>query len=452
MEPKSRASTDSATSAPVREAPVYRLCGDSDVSSHGDRETLISSISEPNRVSSVYQMARFRKPARVVLWSPRKDGPRKHYVFYTDYTVSPPKQKRVLCESMGAVTPEQRAGLVKTLRLQEKQSYVAAHLRKVEYHYDRTLYDAMSEYLTDVEFRVESRRQNPHARIGLAESSGERITVTLDSFMGWLNAHHRKLKCGDVDARLIRRFIEHYATEPTYLGEREIMRSAETVNVCIRNLKTAFRWIDALRPKHFPDFDSLLPAFKALRGDVKRPRSFTPKELQKFAREAAKRSSDLLRIFLLLAVTGCRSGEAFALEWKDVDLQQGLLKIHGAKTGRTRWLKLKGDPSGDISPGLAQALTTWREDSLRHVLNIRSMPRDSWRACADAAGVKLRPKDLRSNFTSYAAAIGVPPSVCAMWQGHTAQVAEEHYRAQVLARLPGASIEEAMGLKKYFGS
>lgn len=49
---------------------------------------------------------------------------------------------------------------------------------------------------------------------------------------------------------------------------------------------------------------------------------------------------------------------------------------------------------------------------------------------------------MRRNFTSYAANLGMR----AMWQGHSVQVAEQHYRQQVLERGRAKSIEEAMGL------
>jgi hypothetical protein len=61
-------------------------------------------------------------------------------------------------------------------------------------------------------------------------------------------------------------------------------------------------------------------------------------------------------------------------------------------------------------------------------------------------GPRIGPQALRQNFTSYAASIGIPAAVAAMWQGHAADVAEKHYRAQVLDRNPGKTIEEVMGL------
>ncbi|MBV6514397.1 MAG: hypothetical protein HPKKFMNG_00020 [Planctomycetes bacterium] len=55
---------------------------------------------------------------------------------------------------------------------------------------------------------------------------------------------------------------------------------------------------------------------------------------------------------------------------------------------------------------------------------------------------------LRQNFTSYAASLGIPAAVTALWQGHVKVVAERFYRAQVLERHQGNSLEQAMGMSK----
>lgn len=61
---------------------------------------------------------------------------------------------------------------------------------------------------------------------------------------------------------------------------------------------------------------------------------------------------------------------------------------------------------------------------------------------------RIGPQMLRQNFTSYAASLGIPAAVTALWQGHATVVAERFYRAQVPERHQGNSLEQAMGMSK----
>lgn len=79
----------------------------------------------------------------------------------------------------------------------------------------------------------------------------------------------------------------------------------------------------------------------------------------------------------------------------------------------------------------------------QRVCGFLHFPRKRW----ERAG-KVRPQALRRSFTSYAASLGIPASVCALWQGHRADVAERFYRMQVLERLDASSLESAMGLER----
>lgn len=397
-------------------------------------------------------MARFRKPARIVMWTPRKGSEKQHYIFYTDYTVQPPKAKRVLCKSLGAFTLAERRELLRSMRMQEKQEFGQRAFTGVQYHFSRPLTAALKDYLAHIEQRVKARGSNPRSRVGLAKASGERIEITIEAFMAWLRHTGRGLMpCGDLDSGTLRLFINDYATEETLIGERKTQRSAETINICARNLKTALKWVDELRPRHFRDFADFASGLKCLRVDAPQPRAYTPAELQAFAEECTKHRGELLRLFLVLALTGCRPHEAMQLTWDGVDLEQGVVEIYSQKTGRTRWVPLTGSSDGEISQGLLDAMKSWKQEGGERVLYFNKFPREGWRNAAKRAGLDIRPKDVRSNFTSYAAVLGVPPAVCAMWQGHGASVAERHYRAQLRNWTKGArSFEEAMGLESFF--
>ena len=68
--------------------------------------------------------------------------------------------------------------------------------------------------------------------------------------------------------------------------------------------------------------------------EVKRPKA-TAKEAAHLDSEQVRRWLDAARssryapVFELLANTGLRRGEALALQWPDVDLERGLLRVRG---------------------------------------------------------------------------------------------------------------------------
>lgn len=425
-------------------------------------------------------MPREKAKARVVKWRG------EFYLFYRDHATG--KQKRVLCASLDATNAEDRAELVKEYRLTEKLDETEVVRRGGRLAYDTPLVDAIKTYLKDCDKRVESREKNPDARAGLSAKSGHMIKTTIDHFLAWLEREgHAAVTTGALDGRLLSTYFQDVAQEKTKQGKKSVRRSAATQNLYRRNLKACLSYLDDMRPPLFPDFKPLKKALKPQRVELDQPKAFSPEFLGKFFKAAiewespdvklkvkrrkgsgsgkleefgqgpSKRpATPVSRLFLLLTLTGCRVGEALALKWENVDLERGRLTIHAQKTGRTRILPLVAAPEGDVAPGLLELLKAWREEAPRAVYvlphNGTGEPifsKSAWQMVnARARLPRLGPQMLRQNFTSYAASLGIPSTVAALWQGHSAGVAERHYRAQVLERQQGKSIEEAMGLSQ----
>jgi len=135
-------------------------------------------------------------------------------------------------------------------------------------------------------------------------------------------------------------------------------------------------------------------------------------------------------MFVLSVETGIRRGEAFSLEWADVDLQARKLTVRGevAKSSQSRVVPLTKR---------AQAiLSDWREQSEGDGLVFPSRIGGgrlknidgAWRElCREANITKLRWHDLRHTFGTRAALAGVSMVVLKALMGHSAITTTERY-------------------------
>lgn len=428
-------------------------------------------------------MARPRKPARLKLWRSQ------WYVAFTDYSGLAPKEVRKSCAAAGALGSTARVELLKRYRLQEKLDSAEVVRRGGRVDFDASVMGSLDEFLADYERRAEVRASNPDARGGVSQKSLLLMTQSVRSFQDWLRRENlESLRTGHIDSNRLIRFFDFLTSQPAKGRRIDARRSSSTINGYRRNVKAAMRWINQVRPCRFPDFDCFAGAFRPMAEVVQPPTAFAPEALQGFlrcalAREDPQRTVSIVRfkiggvperfeqpatahaatpvsrLFVLLALTGCRLGEALALRWSDVDLRRGRLTLQSIKTGRGRVVALSDAPELAIAPRFVDLLRAWRLQAggREYVLPHEGVsqplyPKSSWQMTVSAFdGPKIGPQLLRQNFTSYAASLGVPASVAALWQGHRADVAERHYRAQVLDRQSGDSIEAAMGLAEMVG-
>lgn len=176
---------------------------------------------------------------------------------------------------------------------------------------------------------------------------------------------------------------------------------------------------------------------------------------EEFTKRVSGDPAPVLQWVLLLACTGVRRGEAEKLRWSDVDLEHGVLRVYATKTGAMRYVPLKGDPAGDVAPAFIDVLKAWRERRPNDIFVLPSasgkpcFPKHAWDGANSAAETAISPQGLRRTFESILAAIGFPASLAAFWLGHSVQVAESNYRAYRPGRLPGSTIEAALGLTPF---
>ena len=370
------------------------------------------------------------KPPRLVRWSSGPGRPAQWYVFFTDPETGKAHRRTVASYRVNPADEKARADLLRSLRLREKEQVEVREGLRPRDAFQTPLIDALDLFLADVDAREGARRANPHSREGLSRAAAYNLRLCVGAFKAW--AAPKGLTCQDLDGPTLAAFF-------TELSASRAHKPA-TANLYRDKLKACLRWLDSRRPRLFPDSAIFWRALRAMPVQPRQGVAYAPKRLRKFARKCGPK---LRRLFLLIALTGCRRKEAINIRWSDVDLERGRITIHATKTGRTRIVPLTGAPEGEIAPGLAAAIRKWPRVNDR-LCGFRVYPRKRWEQVQRK--VNVTPQGLRRNFVSYAASMGIPATVAALWTGHSAAVAERHYRQQVLERLPATSLEAAMGL------
>lgn len=423
-----------------------------------------------------------KKRARIRKWRG------KLYLIWWDYSHG--CERRLSCESAGATTDEQRKELVDEYRRTEDLGRATALQGGKKSADDTPVIDALNRFLAYVDEQAAVREQNKNQknREGLSAKSRIEYHSDIKRLIAWLEARrHGRLTTGELDATHLKAYLAYLAGERVTRGGRKFTRSGASLNKHRRSIKACLNYLSGIRPPLFPDLDLLRRALKPVRTEHKEPKAFSPAQLsaflnaafeydkankrkgvkrrragksQRFVQRVPRPATPVSELFLILALTGVRLGEALELRWEDVDLQRGRIKIHAQKTGRTRTLPLTRGPECEVAPQFLALLAAWQKK--RHddpyVLSHRGIekpayPKSGWKSVAIAANLReMTPQRLRQNFTSYAASMDVPQEVEALWLGHSPQVAERHYRAQVLERCEGPSMEAAMGLTTLLGS
>ncbi len=419
-----------------------------------------------------------RLPARLKVWKGEQ------HVFYTDRSGGKPITKRVLCSAHGATNAEERRELLGTFRRLEQEQR-AEEDKFGSLGYGTSLCIALDNFKKHVEAQAALREQSTAARIGIARTTKKSYLDTLKRFKAWLKSNDLlKITTGKLHAEHLSRFFDELASEKAHNGKSKHQRGAHTLNKHRRQLRTALLNLAGQRPPLFPDIDQLKTAFKPLRTDNTQPSSFSPNQLTAFLAEAlsdeavetvdVKRTvkskstvqrfeqtlgernrpvAKVSRLFLVLALTGCRRGEALSLKFRDIDMDTGVIRIKSVKTGGTRWVPLL-DVGKKIGPQFLSLLAKWKMQGTTYVVSDREagepgFPKGPWNRISRKCRLReMGPQALRQNFTSYAAALGVPATIASLWQGHSSAIAEKWYRTLVLSRIDADDFETSMGLTR----
>jgi integrase len=191
---------------------------------------------------------------------------------------------------------------------------------------------------------------------------------------------------------------------------------------------------------------------------VSRPRALTPMEVERL-RAAMPSKRDALLVSLL-AYAGLRVGEALALSWDTVMLDDGYLvveqnyvkgQLKGTKTGRARRVELCDHLRADLTDArpdepTRRAFVAPSREGGGKPLDRHNWHGKVWRPAAKRAGVEASPGDGRHTFASLLANAGEPLIHISNQLGHsmtkTTELYAEYLRPGLIGR--GVSMDTAI--------
>ncbi len=215
---------------------------------------------------------------------------------------------------------------------------------------------------------------------------------------------------GDVFIQnLSKRHLDEYVSYLLSCGLSRV-----TVNVHIRTLKAAFskavEW-EYLKQNPFK-------GYKLLKVQQKPPRFLLPNQVKQV--EAVIDKEEWLFIFRLLVYTGMRIGEAVRLNWKDIDLERGIITVKKTKNFQSRVIPIHPKLKQELLkryPAVGKVIG-YSRDHIEHKL------KDYFRK---AGFPELRVHDLRHTFASLMVMAGVDLKTVQELLGHTSYKTTEIY-------------------------
>lgn len=212
-----------------------------------------------------------------------------------------------------------------------------------------------------------------------------------------------------------------------------------TVRGRLSVLRTVLRWCAAQGYREPLEFPALPPAH------YERFIPPTPEELNAIMAHAAPH---IVRVVVLGAQCGVRVGpsEMFGLTWDDVDLNRGVLRVHGAKKNLDApWREVP------IRESLIPVFRTWQDEDgskgIPWLIHYRGKPVTSiklaWPNALKCAGItrRIRPYDLRHAFATELIAGGVDIGTVAKLMGHSGSAMLLSHYQYVMDKQKRAAVE-----------
>jgi len=248
-----------------------------------------------------------------------------------------------------------------------------------------------------------------------------------------LRAHFTGVVMNDLSGQQIRAYTT---------GRMEAGASAATINRELAALSAAINWCNV-------EFEWALPnpvKGRTMREPEGRVRWLTRAEVEALCRAARGQKSGLiLESFIRLAVnTGCRKEEMLGLEWRRVDLVNGLIYLEGehTKAGKRRSIPLNEGATAAIKAMMAYRAevapsSPWvfMRSSGERVISIRT---GFAKACATVGIKDFKIHDLRHTCAAHLISAGVALAEVRDLLGHSTVMMTERYAHLAPARVRDA--------------
>ncbi len=228
-------------------------------------------------------------------------------------------------------------------------------------------------------------KYKPHAELHLAPATWQKVKYKL----ALLADHFGDLKLSEIGQD----DVQSYKLKRKNAGIR-----ATTINTDVRVLLRVLNYarecgvtLAPLRVKALPE-----------KGQT-RAKAWTSGEVTALMEATLKHAPAIVPLVTFLANTGCRKGEALALQWSNVDLARGLIAIHPSDEWRPKGNRPREIPiSGALRPWLesSKGTTRWVFPCPGTGERYASWPQLQFDRAREAAGLTGGPHTLRHTFAS----------------------------------------------------
>lgn len=339
------------------------------------------------------------------------------------------KPTRITIGKYGAYTPQQARAQAEQLIPEMKRGFDPRERVRSEKALKITLRDALKAYKT--------------SRKTLSEKTKTEYTRLFERYLSdWLDKPLTEITPEKVEKRHTRiaekiRANPRFKNSPNYSGSTKATGQS-AANDALRALKTVYNHALAVNDALPPNPVKRLSATKAWFPETRRTGHIKPADLKTWMAAIGNVPSDVQRDYALLVLfTGLRRNEATSIEWSNVDLNAGTLRIPVTKNKRPLDLPLSSYLVALLTARKARCEDSpWvfpADSKSGHI----EEPRAALDRAAKESGVAVTVHDLRRTFITIAESCDVPHYVFKALVNHSTagDVTGSHYVQMSVERM-----------------